>query len=154
MREHGKKQIVLYVPTFSPSLTSLPALKEALLHLVKMRDVVLLLKLHPLTKKEWVDEYKQLAEQEEHIIWEDGFNVTKYQLMSDVMISDTSSTVYEFLLLGRPVITYRTIAKDIYWTDITDTSQLTDAFESVQHDENAIAKRRWVITTIRIWMEM
>ena len=104
-----------------------------MLHLVKMRDVVLLLKLHPLTKKEWVDEYKQLAEQEEHIIWEDGFNVTKYQLMSDVMISDTSSTVYEFLLLGRPVITYRTIAKDIYWTDITDTSQLTDAFESVQH---------------------
>ena len=116
-----------------------------MLHLVKMRDVVLLLKLHPLTKKEGVDEYKQLAEQEEHIIWEDGFNVTKYQLMSDVMISDTSSTVYEFLLLGRPVITYRTIAKDIYWTDITDTSQLTDAFESVQHDENAIAKRRWVV---------
>ena len=145
MKLHGKSQIVLYAPTFSPSLTSLPALKEALLHLVKMRDVVLLLKLHPLTKKEWVDEYKQLAEQEEHIIWEDGFNVTKYQLMSDVMISDTSSTVYEFLLLGRPVITYRTIAKGIYWTDITDTSQLTDAFESVQHDENAIAKRRWVV---------
>ena len=145
LKLHGKSQIVLYAPTFSPSLTSLPALKEALLHLVKMRDVVLLLKLHPLTKKEWVDEYKQLAEQEEHIIWEDGFNVTKYQLMSDVMISDTSSTVYEFLLLGRPVITYRTIAKDIYWTDITDTSQLTDAFESVQHDENAIAKRRWVV---------
>lgn len=145
LKLHGKSQIVLYAPTFSPSLTSLPSLKEALLHLVKMRDVVLLLKLHPLTKKEWVDEYKQLAEQEEHIIWEDGFNVTKYQLMSDVMISDTSSTVYEFLLLGRPVITYRTIAKDIYWTDITDTSQLTDAFESVQHDENAIAKRRWVV---------
>ena len=145
LKLHGKSQIVLYAPTFSPSLTSLPALKEALLHLVKMRDIVLLLKLHPLTKKEWVDEYKQLAEQEEHIIWEDGFNVTKYQLMSDVMISDTSSTVYEFLLLGRPVITYRTIAKDIYWTDITDTSQLVDAFESVQHDESAIAKRRWVV---------
>ena len=145
MKLHGKSQIVLYAPTFSPSLTSLPALKEALLHLVKMRDIVLLLKLHPLTKKEWVDEYKQLAEQEEHIIWEDGFNVTKYQLMSDVMISDTSSTVYEFLLLGRPVITYRTIAKDIYWTDITDTSQLVDAFESVQHDESAIVKRRWEV---------
>lgn len=51
LKLHGKSQIVLYAPTFSPSLTSLPALKEALLHLVKMRDVVLLLKLHPLTKK-------------------------------------------------------------------------------------------------------
>lgn len=145
LNSHRKKQIVLYAPTFSPSLTSLPALKEALVHLVKMKDIVLLLKLHPLTKKEWVDEYKQLAEQEEHIIWEDGFNVTKYQLMSDVMISDTSSTVYEFLLLGRPVITYCTIANDIYWTDITETTQLAEAFERVQHDENAIAKRRWVV---------
>ena len=145
LRDHGKKQIVLYAPTFSPSLTSLPALKEALLHLVKMRDIVLLLKFHPLTRKEWIDEYKQLAEQEEHIVWVDGFNVTKYQLMSDVMISDTSSTVYEFLLLGRPVITYRTIAKDIYWTDITDVTQLMEAFERAQYNEEDIAKRRWIV---------
>lgn len=145
LREHGKKQIVLYAPTFSPSLTSLPALKEALLHLVKMRDIVLLLKFHPLTRKEWIDEYKQLAEQEEHIVWVDGFNVTKYQLMSDVMISDTSSTVYEFLLLGRPVITYRTIAKDVYWTNITDVAQLTEAFERAQYNEEDIAKRRWIV---------
>ena len=55
--------------------------------------------------------------------------------MSDVMISDTSSTVYEFLLLGRPVITYRTIAKDVYWTNITDVAQLTEAFERAQYNE-------------------
>lgn len=145
LKKHGKKQIVLYAPTFSPSLTSLGALKEALAHLVTMGDVVLLLKFHPLTRKEWVDEYKQLAEQEEHIIWVDELNVTKYQLMSDVMISDTSSTVYEFLLLGRPVITYRTIAKDIYWTDITDVAQLPDAFEKVQHNEEDIKRRRWIV---------
>lgn len=145
LTEHGKKQIVLYAPTFSPSLTSLPAMKEALIHLVKTKDIVLLLKFHPLTQHEWVDEYKELAEKEEHIVWVDDFNVTKYQLISDIMISDTSSTVYEFLLLGRPVITYRTIAKEIYWTDITDLSLLPEAFEKVQCDDEAIAKRRWVV---------
>lgn len=145
LKSHGKGQIVLYAPTFSPRLTSLPALKETLLHLVKTKDIILLLKLHPLTKKEWVDEYRQLAEQEKHILLEDDFSVTKYQLMSDIMISDTSSTVYEFLLLGRPVITYRTIAKDVYWTDVTSTEQLVEAFESVQHNDDAIVKRRWVM---------
>lgn len=145
LKKHGKKQIVLYAPTFSLSLTSLPALKEALLHLTKMKDIVLLLKFHPLTREEWVDEYKQLAEQEEHIVWVDGFNVTKYQLMSDVMISDTSSTVYEFLLLGRPVITYRTIAKDIYWTNITEVGQLLEAFDYTLYDEENITRRRWVV---------
>lgn len=145
LADHGRKQIVLYAPTFSPSLTSLPALKEALVHLVKEKDIVLLLKFHPLTAKEWVDEFRQLAGQEEHIVWIDDFNVTKYQLMSDVMISDTSSTVYEFLLLGRPVVTYRTIAKDIYWTNITEADQLPEAFEAAQHNEEDIARRRWVV---------
>lgn len=145
LKEHGRKQIVLYAPTFSPSLTSLPALKDALVHLVKEKDIVLLLKFHPLTSPEWIDVYKQLAEQEEHIVWIDDFNVTKYQLMADVMISDTSSTVYEFLLLGRPVVTYRTIAKDIYWTNITEVDQLSEAFEAAQHNEEDIARRRWVV---------
>lgn len=145
LKEHGRKQIVLYAPTFSPSLTSLPALKDALVHLVKEKDIVLLLKFHPLTSQEWIDAYKQLAEQEEHIVWIDDFNVTKYQLMADVMISDTSSTVYEFLLLGRPVVTYRTIAKDIYWTNITEVDQLSEAFEAAQHNEEDIARRRWVV---------
>lgn len=142
---HHRKQVVLYAPTFSPSLTSLPSIKQALVDLVNQKDIVLLLKFHPLTKQDWIDEYKRLAEQEEHIVWIDDFNVTKYQLMADVMISDTSSTVYEFLLLNRPVITYRTIAKEIYWTDITDLSELADAFEKVQHDEASIAKRRWIV---------
>lgn len=145
LKEHGRKQIVLFAPTFSPSLTSLPALKDALVHLVKEKDIVLLLKFHPLTSQEWIDVYKQLAEQEEHIVWIDDFNVTKYQLMADVMISDTSSTVYEFLLLGRPVVTYRTIAKDIYWTNITEVDQLSEAFEAAQHNEEDIARRRWVV---------
>lgn len=145
LKEHGRKQIVLYAPTFSPSLTSLPALKDALVHLVKEKDIVLLLKFHPLTSQEWIDAYKQLAEQEEHVLWIDDFNVTKYQLMADVMISDTSSTVYEFLLLGRPVVTYRTIAKDIYWTNITEVDQLSEAFEAAQHNEEDIARRRWVV---------
>ncbi len=145
LKEHGKSQIVLYAPTFSPSLTSLPAMKEALAHLVKIKDIVLLLKFHPLTKPEWIAEYKALAEREENIVWIDDFNVTKYQLMSDLMISDTSSTVYEFLLLGRPVITYRTIARDVYWTDITDIDRLPEAFEQARHDPDAIAKRRWIV---------
>ena len=38
--------------------------------------------------------------------------------MSDVLISDTSSTIYEFLLLSRPVITIGTLSKEIYWEDI------------------------------------
>ncbi|WP_321436068.1 CDP-glycerol glycerophosphotransferase family protein [uncultured Bacteroides sp.] len=145
LNRHKKEKMVLYAPTFSPSLTSLPFLKEALLELVREKDILLLLKFHPLTKQEWIDEYKEFAAQNENIIWIEDFNVTKYQLMADVMISDTSSTVYEFLLLNKPVITFRTIAKDIYWYDIQDTALLSDAFEKVQYDKSTIDKRHWII---------
>lgn len=145
LQESRKQRIVLYAPTFSPSLTSLPHIKEALRELTRRKDILLLLKFHPLTRREWINEYKKLAEAENNIVWIDDFSVTKYMLMADVMISDTSSTVYEFLLLDKPVITLRTIAKDIYWKNITEPSDLCLAFDEVLHDEASTALRRWVV---------
>lgn len=145
LEKHGKSKLVLYAPTFSPSLTSLPFIKEGLVKLAKEKDVLLILKFHPLTKAEWMQEYKELAAQHDNMLWVEDHNITKYQIMSDVMISDTSSTVYEFLLLNKPVITYKTIAKDIYWLDIQNPEVLPEAFEKVQHDEEYIAKRKWII---------
>ena len=145
LQKYGKKQIVLYAPTFSPKLTSLPLIKDALIKLTKEKDVLLMMKFHPLTSQEWIDEYRQLANEHDNMIFVEDFSVTKYLLMADVMISDTSSTIYEFLLLNKPVITLRAISKDIYWKNIDNPEELCDAFEQVQHDEKIISLRRWVI---------
>ncbi|MBR6251841.1 MAG: CDP-glycerol glycerophosphotransferase family protein [Bacteroidales bacterium] len=147
LTEHNKKRIAIYAPTFSPKLTSLPHIKGALEHLLEAeKDLLLVMKFHPLTAKQWTDEYQEWASKRNDAIYIDaGENVTKYQLMSDVMISDTSSAVYEFLLLDRPVITLNTIAKDIYWENITDASQLTTAFNKAINDPESIAKRRWIV---------
>lgn len=144
LKEHGREKLVLYAPTFSPSLTSLPIMKEALVELVKKKNCIVIIKLHPLTKEEWVAEYKELAGKHRHIIWTDDFSVAKYQLMADIMISDTSSTIYEFLLKDKPVITYNASAKDIYWKDINDITRLCDAYEEVQSEEYT-RLRQWVI---------
>jgi CDP-glycerol glycerophosphotransferase (TagB/SpsB family) len=144
LNEHQKQQVVLYAPTFSPSLASLPAIKDALKRLTDEKEIVLLLKFHPLTKPEWVAEYRQLAAENEHIIWIDDHQITKYILMSDLMISDTSSALYEALLLDKPVITYKNVADEKYWLDLTDVSELTKAFDEVQ-TEAFTQKRKWII---------
>ena len=145
LRQHGCTHIVLYAPTFSPRLTSLPKIKDALVRLVEQRQVMLFIKLHPLTQQAWVDEYRQLAESHEHIVFEDDFAVTKYMLMADVMISDTSSTIYEMLLLDKPVITLDTVSQSPYWKDIKDTSQLVEAYDEVFESDALDSRRQWII---------
>ena len=144
LQKHGKEKIVLYAPTFSPSLTSLPVMKDALVELTREKSCVVIIKLHPLTKEEWVNEYRELGNRHEHTIWTDDFSVAKYQLMADIMISDTSSTIYEFLLKDKPVITCNASAKNIYWKDISDVSGLCSAYDEVQ-GEKYTELRRWII---------
>ncbi|MDU1903406.1 MAG: CDP-glycerol glycerophosphotransferase family protein [Dysgonomonas sp.] len=145
LNKYQKSKIVLYAPTFSPSLTSLPFIKDSLKKLAQEKDIIILLKFHPLTKQEWVEEYKQLANEVENILWIDDQNISKYTLSSDIMISDTSSAVYEFLLLDKPVITFKNVAKDKYWLDIDDVDQLSQAYETVQTSDEYKDKRQWII---------
>lgn len=145
LKKYGKKELVLYAPTFSPSLTSLPKFKDGLVDFVNNQDVLLILKFHPLTKKEWMDEYRQLALEQKSMLWIEDYTVTKYMLMADAMISDTSSTIYEFLLLDKPVITLDAVAKDIYWKNITDPMQLSKAYDEIKTDPKLTELRQWVI---------
>ena len=145
LKKYGKKELVLYAPTFSPSLTSLPKFKEGLIDFVNNQDVLLILKFHPLTKKEWMDEYRQLASEQKNMLWIEDYTVTKYMLMADAMISDTSSTIYEFLLLDKPVITLDAVAKDIYWKNITDPMQLSKAYDEIKNNSEITELRQWVI---------
>ncbi len=142
---NGCDKMVLYAPTFSPKLSSLPKIKDDLIRLLTKKDILLLIKLHPLTQKAWVNEYKQLAENYSNVIFEDDFAVTKYMLMADVMISDTSSTIYEMLLLDKPVITLDTVSQDPYWKNINDASQLISAYDEVFNNKELTEKREWVI---------
>ena len=107
--------------------------------------MLLLVKLHPLTHPEWVDEYRRLAQEHDAITFVEDFSVSKYTLMADMMISDTSSTVYEMLLLDKPVVTLNTIARDIYWKDIRRPEDLTEAYDSVFDDTELRRRRQWIV---------
>lgn len=144
LEKYGKKYIVLYAPTFSPSLTSLPVMEEPLKELAAKKDVLILIKLHPLTRQEWVDAYRKLAGEIDNILFMSDTSVAKYQLISDIMISDTSSVIYEFLLKDKPVITYRVSADRKYWKDIDDASLLCDAFDQALADEYKDL-RKWYV---------
>lgn len=144
IEKYGVKKILLYAPTFSPSLTSTIDLKDEVLKLAD-KDHLLLIKFHDLMDKKVVDEYQKLCNQIPNAEIVKDNNIIKYLILSDLMISDTSSVVYEFLLLDKPVITYKSNSENIKWENISDSESLHKTVHDVITLDKNKDDRKWII---------
>lgn len=136
LRESGKKKLILYAPTFSPSLTSAITAQKEIFKLAWQEDVYVMIKFHDLMDSQVVNAYKTAAEHAPNVSIVEDRNILKYLIMADMMISDTSSVVYEFILLNKPVITIRSTAETINWRDLSSASNLVDAVNhELTHDD-------------------
>lgn len=144
LKEHNAKRIVLYAPTFSPSLTSAIALQDEIFELAD-NDTLLLIKFHDLMDKKIISDYKTVCEKTVNTEIVSDNNIIKYLILSDLMISDTSSVVYEFLLLDKPVITFNSNSENIKWKDISDPKELLSTFKDIIEFDNSKTNRKWVI---------
>lgn len=115
LAKYRAKKIVLYAPTFSPSLTCAPYISDEIRQLAQNKDYLILIKFHDLMSPKLIETYQQLSEEFTNVVYENERNIIKFLLISDLMISDTSSVVYEFLLLDKPVVTFKAFSKKIQW---------------------------------------
>ena len=105
-----KKKTVLYAPTYKP--TSIYQIKDNLFE--QTRDYNLIIKLHPYS---WMGKY---APHRQHRIFErrvkkyphtvllpfESSNIVPYYAVADTLISEASSTVFDFLALNKFGIVY------------------------------------------------
>lgn len=143
LAKHNASKILLYAPTFSPKLTSAPHLVDQIRTLAAQHpEYLILLKFHPLMAENWLEIYRKLAIETPNIIFETEKNIIKFLLMADVMISDTSSVIYEFLLLDKPVITFKNISKNIVWENSFDYQALEDLVAKNSTEDPFAATRK------------
>lgn len=146
LSEHGKKHLVLFAPTFSPSLTCTVKAKDEIFKLADTEDISLLIKFHDLMNPSVVQEYKELADKRPNVIIATERNILKHMIMSDFMISDTSSVVYEFILLNKPVITINSHSENINWCNIPDHHSLLGTFKTELTEDNFKEARQQTIS--------
>jgi CDP-glycerol glycerophosphotransferase (TagB/SpsB family) len=125
LKTHKAKKVILYAPTFSPKLTSAPYLINQIKKLANNHpEYIIILKFHPLMAEEWLVKYQLLANEISNIIFQEEKNIIKFLLIADLLISDTSSVIYEFILLDKPVITFNNISKEILWENSNNYEDL------------------------------
>jgi CDP-ribitol ribitolphosphotransferase len=144
LQKYNAKKILLYAPTFSPKLTSAPFLVEQIKSLSENKEYLILLKFHPLMDDSWIQIYTNLANEIPNIIFETEKNIIKFLLISDVLISDTSSVIYEFLLLGKPVITFNNISDNILWQNSSDYNELIPLVEKNLNEDPYSKERKFI----------
>ncbi len=119
------RPVVLYAPTFSPSLTSAPALLETVGQLSRDPRWQWRVKLHSKTEPALVEAYRGLVGP--NLSFEEGADLVPLLREADVMISDTSSAPVEFLMLQRPVVTFRHRQPGPEFLDVTGVDEVGPA---------------------------
>lgn len=118
------QSVLLYAPTFSPRLTSVPDLLPRLPELAAALEMQVVVKFHPLMDARWVDQCRDLAAGHVSVLLASDADVSPCLLTADLLLSDTSSVVYEALLLDKPVVTWKTTAEAPIWPDVSEPEAL------------------------------
>lgn len=119
--------VVLYHSTFSPSWSAAETLYETVRHLSRSGRWRWIVSLHPKSDPATVARYRAL--EGEHLHFADPDNILDLFPQVDVMASDTSSALSEFLLTGKPVVTFRNQRPGPQLIDIADPAQFEPAIE-------------------------
>jgi CDP-ribitol ribitolphosphotransferase len=145
LQQYKRTRVVLYAPTFSPRLTSTVTAFQDVFAVADDPHVLLVIKFHDLMDKAVMGQYAQAAANRKNVIIVEDQNIIKTMIMSDLMISDTSSVVYEFLLLNKPVVTINSTSENIHWCNITDSTQLKSVVLKELLEDNYKAARQKTI---------
>lgn len=119
--------VILYHSTFSPSWSAAETLYEEVKRLSRDGRWRWIVTFHPKMSPETVAKYKAL--QNEHLTFAENDNILELFPQVDMMCSDTSSALSEFLLTGKPVVTFKNRAPGPQLIDIDDASQFEPAIE-------------------------
>lgn len=123
-----EKPVVLYTSTFSHRLTAAPRLRDTIARLANEGRWHWLINLHPKMEQATVDSYKRLEGPNLNFI--DTDNIIPLLRAADVMVSDTSSVVFEFMLQDKPVVSCRHRNPGPHLLNIQQADELENAIET------------------------
>ncbi len=119
--------VILYHSTFSPAWSAADTLYEEVKRLSRDGRWRWIVTFHPKMNADTRERYEAL--QNEHLSFARNDNILELFPHVDMMCSDTSSALNEFLLTGKPVVTFKNRRPGPQLIDIDDPRQFEAAIE-------------------------
>lgn len=121
--------VVIYASTFSEKTCSVPVLAEEVEALIQTRSWYWLLTTHPKTDAQYRRQLQAIAARHDNAAYVSSHSLMPMLKAGAVMVCDTSSIVFEFLLQRRPVVTFRNHLAGPHLLDIQQPAELGPAVE-------------------------
>lgn len=119
--------VILYHSTFSPSWSAAGILHDEVRRLSRDGRWRWIVTFHPKMDPDTVARFRAL--ENEHLRFADDDNILDLFGQVDLMCSDTSSALNEFLLTGKPVVTFKNRRPGPQLIDIDDPADFEPAIE-------------------------
>lgn len=123
----GRRPVVMFASTFTERVSAAPHLFDAIRAEVARGDRYWLLTLHPRCAPALFDRYRGLAGANAAFV--EPEQIIAAQRAADVLVSDTTSVVPEFVVQRKPVATFRHRVAQPYMIDFGDPAQLPSVLE-------------------------
>ncbi len=120
--QENKRPIILFTSTFTPSLSAAYRIHDILSDLINKNTWDWRITLHPKMAPGIVAKYKKLQQKNCKFIETD--NTIPLLKKADVMLSDTSSIISEFLLQEKPVVTFKNRRPGNHLINIQDQADI------------------------------
>lgn len=124
---------LFFASTFSPTITAAPIIADELKRISQLRGWKVFATLHPLMAQDVKDKYESIQD-ENFVFLPPEADLYEAMVQADVMLCDTSSIMYEFMFLNKPVVTFKTKNPGSFLTDVKDVRDVFPAIEKVTHD--------------------
>jgi CDP-Glycerol:Poly(glycerophosphate) glycerophosphotransferase len=121
------RPVVMYASTFTESITSARVLHDTIAAGARRGDWQWVVTLHPKMAPDVIAAYRAL--QGPHLTFAMTDDILELYARSDVLLSDTSSVVPEFLTQHKPVVTYRNRRPGPHLLDVQSESEVLPALQ-------------------------
>lgn len=126
----GSTNTLFFASTFSPTISCAALVADELKRISVEENWRVIATLHPLMDAATVSKFHSLVS-ENFIFLTPEEDLYPAMLQADIMLCDTSSIMYEFMFLNKPVITLNTKTPGLFLTDIAQVESIFPAMQKL-----------------------